>query len=78
MRRNAASAGTEAGCPNLHYAERQRQPPATRVFQRALVPTPLAAASISAMLFRLRLNEVTLQPGQDLLPRGQRQPQCLR
>ncbi len=74
-RRHTAPAGTEAGCTNLHDAKQRRQPPATNVLQRPLRPAALAASPVPAMLLRLRVNQMALQPGQGLLAFRQRQPQ---
>ena len=73
-RRHTAPAGTEAGCMNLQDAKQRRQPPPAHVLQRTLSPAPLAAPSVPAMLLRLRLNQMALQPGQGLLALRQRQP----
>src|SRR5208282_6598590 len=43
-RRDAASAGTEAGRMNLHDAQQRRQPPRTDVLERALRATAPVAA----------------------------------
>src|SRR5271166_2732313 len=74
-RRHPAPAGTEAGCTNLHDAKQRRQPPAMDVLQRTLRPAPLAETPAPAMLRRLRLNQMALQPSQGLLAFRQRQPQ---
>src|SRR5208283_5962411 len=61
-RRHAASAGTETGRTNLHDAKQRRQPPTAHVLQRTLSPAALAASPVAAMLLRLRLNQMALQP----------------
>jgi len=49
--------------------------PTADVLERALRATVLAAASVPAMLLRLRLDQMALQPGQGRIPFCYRQSQ---
>ena len=64
---HAASARGEAGRMNRHDAEQRAQLPRAPVLQRTLRAASRAAAPAATVFLRLRLNEMTLQLGQQLL-----------
>jgi hypothetical protein len=63
---------------DLHDAEQSPQVPGATVLQRPLCATARAAAPALAVFLRLRLNQLALQPGQNLFRFRQRQTQRLR
>ena len=63
----AAPARAEAGCPHRHHAEQRDQAPGPQILERALRPTPAAAAPVAAVLVHLRRDEMALQRGQERL-----------
>src|SRR5271165_2713346 len=67
-----------AGVMVRRDAKQRRQPPTAHVLQRTLSPAALAVSPVAAMLLRLRLNQMALQPGQGFLAFRQRQPQRFR
>jgi hypothetical protein len=74
----AASARTEARGTNLHDTKQGPQSPAPEILERTLCATMITATSAPAMLLCLRLDQMTVQPGQGHFPFRYRQPQGFR
>src|SRR4051812_11111602 len=72
---HAASTGGETGRTNCHDPEQRAQLPGTPVLQRPLHAASRAAAPAATVFFRLCLNEVALQLGQQLFGLRLRQAQ---